>query len=271
MTVEQERHKRIKRRQKEFFNSTSFPEMGKLLARNFKDDLQKLAEEFKDYSQRDRKFFLEHGDLEYLFQFDSEAKIDAWKVSTDAGYEIGNTEASFSLTEQKTGLFKGFLRSDFDKPEKTKATYTGYANITSKPNYKAFYRKKLMDLTDYTHFRLKIRGDGRNYMLLIKNDSHFQETQTYLVMHPIYTHGGPYWQELRIPFGKFFQVSHGRISDRQFRFNADDVASLGVTCMDGVEGPFSLEFESISVYKDNQMMEELAYETYKVPKYIANT
>lgn len=245
--------------------------MGRVVKDNFKEDFRKLAEEFKEFSQRDRKFFLDHGDLEYLFKFDSEENIGKWQVSTDAGYEIGNTDASLTLTEQKTGLFKGFLRSDFDKPEKTKATYTGYANITSKTNYQAFYRKKLMDLTDFTHFRLRLRGDGRNYMLILKNDVQFQETQTYLVMHPIYTHGGPYWQELRIPFSKFFQVSHGRISDRQFRFITHDIVSLGVTCMDGVEGPFSIEFESISVYKDNQMMEDLAYETYKVPKYISNT
>jgi len=214
---------------------------------------------------------LSHGDLEYLFKFDSVENIQKWKLNSDAGYEIGNSEVTLDLTEQKTGLFKGFLRNDFDKPEKMKAMYTGYANMTSHPMTKSFYRKSYMDLTDYTHFRLKLRGDGRNYMFILKNDHHFNETATYLVMHPIYTHGGPYWQDLRIPFSKFFQVSHGRVADRQFRFIGDDVVSMGITCMDGVEGPFQIELDSISVYKDDQMREELAYETYKIPKYISNT
>lgn len=149
--------------------------------------------------------------------------------------------------------------------------YTGYANMTSHPQFKSFYRKKVFDLTDYTHFRLRVRGDGRNYMFILKNQHHFHETATYLVMHPIYTHGGPYWQEVCIPFSKFFQVSHGRVADRQHRFVCDDLANFGITCMDGVEGPFSLELDSLSVYKDTVMMENLAYETYKIPKYIANT
>jgi hypothetical protein len=81
------------------------------------------------------------------------------------------------------------LSNDFDKPQKTKAMYTGYANITSIPRYKAFYRQKLIDINQYTHFRIKLRGDGRNYMLILKNNQKFQEAQTYLFMHPIYTHG----------------------------------------------------------------------------------
>ncbi len=76
---------------------------------------------------------------------------------------------------------------------------------------------------------------------------------------------------MRIPFSKFFHVTHGRVSDRQFRFSDSDLVSLGITCMDGIQGPFSLELDHIGVYKDNEMQEVLAYETYKTPKYISNT
>lgn len=269
--IEREQNRRYNQRQKDFFKNNSYKDMAIFTSKELKKQASLLIEELKELNQRERKHFLAHGDLEYLFKFDESDKIDKWQVNTDAGYEIGNSEATFVLTEQKTGLFKGFLRNDFDKPEKMKAIYTGYANITSIPQNKALFRSKFIDLTDYTHFRLKIRGDGRNYMFILKNHSKFQETRTYLIMHPIYSHGGPYWQELRIPFSKFFQVTHGRISDRQFRFVDNDIVSLGITCMDGIEGPFSLEIDSIAAYKDNQMKEMLAYETYKIPKYISNT
>jgi NADH dehydrogenase [ubiquinone] 1 alpha subcomplex assembly factor 1 len=206
-----------------------------------------------------------------LFKFNDQGSIDKWQVNSDAGYEIGNTKCTFTLTEQNTGLFKGYLSNDFDKPEKMKAIYTGYANITLMPQFKAFYRKKFVDINNYTHFRIRLRGDGRNYMFLLKNDQRFKEAQTYLYMHPIYTHGGPYWQDLRIPFSKFFHATHGRVSDRQYRFNEDDFISMGFTCMDGIEGPFSLELDYIGVYRDNEIKEITAYETYKTPKYIPNT
>ena len=206
-----------------------------------------------------------------MFKFDTEESIRNWQVNSDAGYEIGNSKCEFQMTEQRTGLFKGTLSNEFDKPEKTKALYTGYANITCLPSYKSFYRKKFINLSQFTHFRLRIRGDGRSYMLVLKNDHTFRESATYLFMHPIYTHGGPYWQDLCIPFSKFFHVTHGRVSDRQYRFDDTNLSTIGVTCMDGVQGAFSLEIDYIGAYKDNEIVEESAYETYTIPKYISNT
>lgn len=269
--VENEINNRYLRRKKEFFKTSSIPEMAKVVAKETIKQSSLIFHEAIEGLKNDQKIFLENGDMEYLFKFNNIENINKWKVNSDAGYEIGNSEVSLDLTEQNTGMFKGFLRNDFDKPEKMKATYTGYANMTSLPNYKSFYRKTYINLQDFTHFRLRLRGDGRNYMFILKNDNQFVETQTYLVMHPLYTHGGPYWQDLRIPFSKFFQVSHGRVADRQFRFVDNDLVSLGITCMDGIEGPFGIELESIGVYRDTQMLEELAYETYKIPKYISNT
>jgi len=50
------------------------------------------------------------------------------------------------------------------------------------------------------------------------------------------------------------------------------VRNIGITCMDGVEGPFCLEIDNICIYRDNEYKEDLAYETYKLPiKYISNT
>lgn len=90
-------------------------------------------------------------------------------------------------------------------------------------------------------------------------------------MYPLYTRGGPYWQYVKIPFSKFFHVTHGRVSDKQYRFEGLNVKSLGITCMDGNEGPFSLEIDHIGVLRDNEWTEHFAYETYKIPKYISNT
>lgn len=36
-------------------------------------------------------------------------------------------------------------------------------------------------------------------------------------------------QTVKIPFSKFFHVTHGRVSDRQYRFPDYDVTNIGFT------------------------------------------
>lgn len=177
-----------------------------------------------------------------------------------------------SLTPQNVGLFSGHLSNDFDKPEKMKAISTGYVNMSSHTRFKSFKRVERFHMyDDFTHFLLKIRGDGRNYMLVLNTPQHFTVTYTHTHMYPLYTRGGPYWQYAKIPFAKFFHNSHGRISDRQYRIMPGDVRNIGITLMDGIDGPFHLEIDYIGVLRDNNDSEEFAYETYKTPKYISNT
>lgn len=137
---------------------------------------------------------LKHGDLDYLFRFNNTQDLNKWIVSTDSSYEIGKSKAQFQLTEQSTGLFKGYISNEYDKPEKMKAIYTGYANITSVNQYKSFGRSKRFNLQGFSHFLLKVRGDGRAYALILATPEYYTITNTYMYMYPLYTHGGPYWQ-----------------------------------------------------------------------------
>ena len=152
-----------------------------------------------------------------------------------------------------------------------KAIYTGFANMSSVTRFKSFKRETRIDLKQYTHFLVRARGDGRSYMLVLNTPDYHTLTFTYMHSYPLFTRGGPYWQLAKIPFSKFFHVTHSRVSDRQFRFVPDRVKNIGVTCMDGVPGPFHLELDFIGVVKDNEFKEDIAYETYRIPKYVANT
>ncbi len=153
-----------------------------------------------------------------------------------------------------------------------RAIYTGYANIQSKTQYKSFFRPK-----NYTNFKqfncllLKVRGDGRSYMIVLNTPDYHTVTYQFIHMYPLYTRGGPYWQYAKIPFSKFFHASHGRVADKQYRLVPESVKNIGITCMDDVEGPFQLEIDYIAALRDDDEKEEFAYETYRIPKFVANT
>ena len=83
----------------------------------------------------------------------------------------------------------------------------------------------------------------------------------------IFTRGGPYWQYVRIPFGKFFLGSKGKIVDEQERVYLDLATGISFTLMDNNDGPFALEIDYIGVFKENpNYVENLKWEEYRFPK-----
>lgn len=120
---------------------------------------------------------------------------------------------------------------------------------------------------------LKVRGDGRSYLINIACEGYFDIMWNDIYHYVLFTRGGPHWQVAKIPFSKFFLASKGRVQDRQFPVPLNKVTNLGfsVSARGGHEGPFSLEFDYIGLEFDPSHREEFAYEMYKQQKYIVAT
>lgn len=120
---------------------------------------------------------------------------------------------------------------------------------------------------------LKVRGDGRNYLINIATEGYFDNTWNDVYHFILYTRGGPHWQTVKIPFSKFFLASKGRVQDKQFPIPLNKVTSLGfsVSARGGHQGNFSLELDYIGLEFDPDHTEEFAYEMYKQDKYIVAT
>ncbi|OQV16597.1 Complex I intermediate-associated protein 30, mitochondrial [Hypsibius exemplaris] len=221
-----------------------------------------LGQELRKYARLDPMEYLRHGDVRMVHDLRNAAEHDSWIVTADSDYDQGRSWGEFSITQHQTGVFSGILNQEPVKDGHTKAA--GYVNLRAPFVLRSFDRIDLHDWQGYTHMVVKLRGDGRTYLLNLNVPGTFDVTWADTYNYPLYTRGGPYWQIERIPFSKFFFGHKGRIQDIQGALDLQSVRNIGITLADGVDGPFRLEIEYIAVEYDENYTEEFAYEMYGV-------
>lgn len=159
-----------------------------------------------------------------------------------------------------TGVFSGMISTRLPKDGRIK--YAGYCNINSVPKLKSFMREVYHDWTPYTHLILRVRGDGRCYVLNINTRGIFDLTWNDVYHYVLHTRGGPYWQYVRVPFSKFIFSSKGRLQDKQVPICLYEVSNFGISLADDISGHFRLEIDYVGLEYDGSHKEEFAYESY---------
>ncbi|XP_075048782.1 complex I intermediate-associated protein 30, mitochondrial [Mixophyes fleayi] len=196
-----------------------------------------------------------------MWEFRSSEDLQKWVVSSDM--EIGGKSKAYLKlgNNNQTVLFYGVVNTEVPRDGET--NFSGYCTMKSKPPMGAFNRKLCYDWSNFNTLHLRIRGDGRPWMVNIQSETYFSLQWDDLYNYFLYTRGGPYWQDVKIPLSKFFMTSRGRIQDRQFPLWPDKITTLGFTLADRADGPFQLEIDFIGLCKDQAHTEEFAYELYK--------
>lgn len=206
---------------------------------------------------------LEHRELFKLWDFTDPAVISRFIVSYDALWEEGYSNASFTRSSSGFGLFSGFLDTDTLPVDRT-IEKAGWAAINSPTARRSFYRSDSYDWGGYTHLRIRVRGDGRKYNINIRTPGTLDLTWFDMYSYTLYTHGGPYWQEVRIPFSKFYFQYKGALQDVQLPPPLFMVSCVSITLTERVTGPFALEIDYIGLEQDHEHNEEHAYEAYAI-------
>ncbi|XP_067414254.1 complex I intermediate-associated protein 30, mitochondrial isoform X2 [Emydura macquarii macquarii] len=208
-------------------------------------------------------YFLEQ--TKVVWEFHSQKDLDGWVVSSDL--EIGGkSEAYLKLGKNnQTALLYGTLNTEVPRDGET--AYSGYCTMRAKLLKGAFEKMKYYDWTNFNSLYLRVRGDGRPWMINIYTNPYFSHQKDDLYTYFMFTRGGPYWQDIKIPFSKFFLSSRGRIQDAQYPLWLDKISTIGFTLGDKANGPFQLEIHFIGLLNDRAHTEEFAYEKYeKNPK-----
>ncbi|MBN3312662.1 CIA30 protein, partial [Atractosteus spatula] len=198
-----------------------------------------------------REHMLEQTKL--LWEFRGPESLEQWVVSSDQ--EIGGkSEAYLKLgRNNQTCLLYGTLYTA--PPRDGETRYSGYCTLRSRQPLKHH------DWSSFNTLHLRIRGDGRPWMINIATETYFSHQRDDMYNYFLFTRGGPYWQD--IPFSKFFLSSRGRIQDNQHPLWLDKINTIGFTLGDKTDGPFQLEIDFIAVCNDRAHTEEFAYEKYK--------
>ncbi|KAM6913015.1 complex I intermediate-associated protein 30, mitochondrial [Xenentodon cancila] len=196
-----------------------------------------------------------------VWEFRGPESLGEWTLSSDK--EIGGqSEVHLKLSRNNNTCFLyGTLCST--PPRDGETRYSGYCSMRLKQPQKSFDRKKHHDWSSFNTLHLRIRGDGRPWMVSIATETYFSHQKDDMYNYFLYTRGGPYWQDVKIPFSKFFLTHRGRIQDDQHRLWLDKINTIGFTLGDKADGPFQLEIDFIGVCKDYAHSEEFAYELHK--------
>ncbi|XP_013782041.1 complex I intermediate-associated protein 30, mitochondrial-like isoform X1 [Limulus polyphemus] len=233
--------------------------------KELKNEVQLWKEEMSEKFQYDPKVYMPD-DSEIVWTFDTKEKLNQWVCTSDSDNKDGFSHCDLTLSKNKKGLFSGFL--DCRVPKDGQIKESGYCNIRCLRARKSFKRDSFFDWQMFTHLILRIRGDGRSYMLNLTTTGYFDVMWHDIYNYILFTRGGPYWQVAKIPFSKFFLSSKGRIQDKQDPIPLDKITNIGITCAGKTPGPFQLEIDYIGVHFDGNHTEEFAYEMYNVPSFI---
>jgi len=243
------------------------------LVRNFKivaNEVKKWGEETKTGLSWKNTIdkFPRQGDRRTEWEFKKEEDLSQWVLTVDSDWGEGYSTADLEYNPAGHAVFRGHLSTRVPADGRTQAA--GYANIGTVNRRKSFARLKMLPWMYYTHLYMNVRGDGRTYMLNLNIQRDFDITWDDRYHYPLFTRGGPYWQYVKIPFGKFYFGNKGKIQDRQNRIMLELSTGMSITLADNITGPFQLEVKDIGVQLDmDNDPEWFAYEKYKVPAWYA--
>nr|XP_034351126.1 complex I intermediate-associated protein 30, mitochondrial isoform X2 [Arvicanthis niloticus] len=130
-----------------------------------------------------------------VWQFREKEDLDKWTVTSDKTIG-GRSEIFLKMSKNnRSALLYGTLSSE--APQDGDSNQSGYCAMISRIPRGAFERKLSYDWSQFNTLYLRVRGDGRPWMVNIKQDTDFIQRKNQIYSYFMFTRGGPYWQEIK--------------------------------------------------------------------------
>ncbi len=159
-----------------------------------------------------------------IFDFKNPESFKPWQVVNDTVMG-GVSESSLQPGGKGTALFKGTV---------SLKNNGGFCSTSSREN-------KKYDLSGFQGIGVRVKGDGKTYMLTVKTDASFSG---YAYQFPFATKKDQ-WMTVTVPFKDFVARFRGQPVPNAPPVKSSDITSFGFLIADKQEGPFALEIEWI--------------------------
>lgn len=157
-----------------------------------------------------------------IFDFNKGSNIQDWRIVDDTVMG-GKSAGSFRLSPDGFGLFEGQISLENNG---------GFSSVN--------YRFKKIKVKDDSCLVMRLKGDGKNYQVRIKNDS----GTSYSYIAPFATSGD--WQEIKIPLKDLYPSFRGRKLDLP-NFAHDSVEELVFLIGNKTPEKFALLIDTIAL------------------------
>lgn len=160
-----------------------------------------------------------------IFEFAKADAADAWQVVND-NVMGGRSQGGFQIEDQ-VQVFAG----------RTNTNGGGFSSIRA--------RGLRLDLSEREGIVARVRGDGREYTLLLETAERawFFRVSYWSKFQP----PAGEWTEVRLPFDSFYPTRMGqRLEGRPL--DTSDIRGIGLMIYDKQDGPFRLDVDWIGAY-----------------------
>lgn len=164
--------------------------------KELKSEIKLWTEEMKEKLEMDPICIVRPNETDVIWKFDTEDILKKWVSTSDSDHGEGYSNCSLQLTEHGKAMFSGDLSTKVPKDGRIKRS--GYCNMKSHRIRKSFKRDAYYDWSNYNMVVLKVRGDGRNYMLNLSTTGYFDVMWNDIFHFILFTRGGPYWQLTKV-------------------------------------------------------------------------
>lgn len=169
-----------------------------------------------------------------------------------AGFSTASLSQIPRSTDPQTGeeipthaLFHGNISTQLS-PHRSDVQRTGYAAFRNEDRGRTVFGKLYWDIDPYMYLALRVKSDGRKYLVNIQTDS---IVETDIHQHRLYTrmHKGAsnrsdpgQWETVLIKMHEFVRTNHGVVTEPQSEMLRQKVKSFGIGLTDRQPGPFEL-------------------------------
>ncbi|XP_017504036.1 complex I intermediate-associated protein 30, mitochondrial isoform X2 [Manis javanica] len=130
-----------------------------------------------------------------VWKFRGKEDLDKWIVTSDKTIG-GRSEVFLQMGKNnRSALLYGTLSSEV--PQDGESGRSGYCAMVSRIPRGPFETKKSYDWSHFNTLCLRVRGDGRPWMVSIREDTDIIQRKNQMHSYFMFTRGGPYWQDIQ--------------------------------------------------------------------------